>query len=106
MIEEHGVSERQACKALSVSRSSYQYSPKPKNDVPIINELQQLAGKHPAIGFWQCYFRIRRKGLVWNHKRVYRVYTGLQLNIRRRFKKRLPTRVKQALFQPETINEV
>jgi len=106
MIEAHGVSERQACKALSVPRGTHQYIPKSKNDTPVINELQALVARHPAIGFWQSYFRIRRKGLVWNHKRVYRVYTGLQLNIRRRFKKRLPARVKQALFQPQAINEV
>jgi putative transposase len=106
MVEEHGVSQRQACKALSVPRSSYQYIPKAKNDTPVINELQELVVKHPAIGFWQSYFRLRRRGLIWNHKRVYRVYTALQLNIRRRFKKRLPTRVKQALFQPHGINEV
>ena len=49
---------------------------------------------------------MRRKGFIWNHKKVYRVYTSLKLNIRRRFKKRLPTRVKQALFQPEGINQV
>lgn len=106
MIAEHGVSERQACKTLSVPRSSHHYIPQVRNDVPIINELQALVSRHPAIGFWQSYFRIRRKGLIWNHKRVYRVYTGLHLNIRRRFKKRLPTRVKQALFQPVAINEV
>ena len=106
MVQEHGVSQRQACSTLGVPRSSYQYTPRAKNDSPVIEELQALVQRHPAIGFWQSYFRIRRKGLIWNHKRVYRVYTGLKLNIRRRFKKRLPTRVKQALYQPESINEV
>lgn len=106
MIQEHGVSQRQACKTLSVPRSSYQYLPKPRNDTPVINELQRLVEKHPAIGFWQSYFRIRRQGFIWNHKRVYRVYTALHLNIRRRYKKRLPARVKQALFQPQSINQV
>lgn len=106
MIEEHGVSQRQACKTLGVSRSSFQHNPKPKNDSPVINELHKLVERHPAIGFWQSYFRLRRQGFIWNHKKVYRIYTALNLNIRRRFKKRLPTRVKQALFQPSAINEV
>jgi putative transposase len=106
MIEEHGVSQRQACQALCVPRSSYQYKPNPRNDMPVINELQTLVSKHPAVGFWQSYNRLRRKGFMWNHKKVYRIYTAMQLNIRRRFKKRLPTRVKQALFQPASINEV
>jgi putative transposase len=106
MVEEHGVSQRQACKTLCVPRSSTQYHPKAKNDTPVINALQSLVERHPAIGFWQSYFRLRRKGFEWNHKKVYRVYTSLKLNIRRRFKKRLPTRVKQALFQPVAINEM
>jgi putative transposase len=106
MVEEHGVSQRQACKTLSVPRSSVQYKPKAKNDTPVINALQSLVERHPAIGFWQSYFRLRRNGLEWNHKKVYRVYTCLKLNIRRRFKKRLPTRLKQALFQPDAINQV
>ena len=106
MVEEHGVSHRQACKTLSVPRSTYSYKPQAKQDIPIIIELESMVEKHPAIGFWQSYHRIRKMGFTWNHKRVYRVYTGLKLNIRRRFKKRLPTRVKQALFQPEEINQV
>ena len=106
MVEEHGVSQRQACVTVSVPRSSIQYRAKFKNDTPVINALQALVEKHPAIGFWQSHFRLRRKGHTWNHKKVYRVYTSLKLNIRRRFKKRLPTRVKQALFRPEAINHV
>lgn len=106
MIQEHGVSKRQACKVLCVPRSTYQYQPKLKDDMAVVNELQRLVEKHPAIGFWQSYYRIRRKGLIWNHKRVYRIYTALNLNIRRRYKKRLPARVKQALFQPQNMNEV
>lgn len=106
MVEEHGVSQRQACATMSVPRSSVQYNPKFKNDIPVIKALQALVEKHPAIGFWQSYHRLRRRGYIWNHKKVYRVYTSLKLNIRRRFKKRLPTRVKQALFQPEAINHV
>ena len=59
-----------------------------------------------AIGFWQSYHRIRRSGTLVNHKKLYRIYTSMRLNIRRRFKKRLPARVKQQLFQPTQMNEV
>ena len=106
MIEQHEISQRQACKAVSLPRSTKRYWPKPKADSEVIDQLQQLVEKHPAIGFWQSYYRIRRKGFLWNHKKVYRVYTDMKLNIRRRYRKRLPQRVKQSLYQPAGINEV
>ena len=106
MNEEHGVSIRQGCKTAGLARSTFQYEAKPKHDEKIIDALNALVAKHPAIGFWQAFHRLRLAGHRWNHKRVYRVYTALGLNIRRRTKKRLPARVKQRLFQPETPNEV
>ena len=106
MINEHGLSSRQACKVLNLPRSTYQYEPKLKDDSELIDQLKAMVDKHPAIGFWQSFHRIRRKGFIWNHKRVYRVYTDLKLNIRRRYRKRLPARVKQTLFRPEGINQV
>jgi putative transposase len=106
MMNEHGISHRQACKEVGLARSTSQYKPKVKDDTYLIEELHALVAKHPAIGFWQCYYRLRRKGLLCNHKRLYRVYTELKLNIRRRYKKRLPARVKQALYQPFSLNEV
>jgi len=106
MITEHGISERQATKTVGIARTTMQYKPVMKDDEGIIKELSGLVEKHPAIGFWQSYHRLRRKGFTWNHKRVYRVYSEMRLNIRRRYKKRLPARVKQALFVPETLNQV
>ncbi len=100
------VSHRQACKCVGLNRSNYFYKAKRKDDTEVIRELTVLTGKHVTIGFWQCYYRIRRKGLIWNHKKVYRIYTSMKLNIRRRAKKRLPARVKNPLFVPECINQV
>ncbi len=68
--------------------------------------LDHLTQKHPAIGFWSCYHRIRNRGIVWNHKRVRRVYRKMNLNIRRKPKKRLPERIKRTLAVPEKPNQV
>jgi len=105
LVEVHGISVRQACNAVKLPRSTYSYQVMPRNDTEVIQELGRLVDEHPAIGFWKSYHRLRRQGKEWNHKRVYRVYTQMKLNIRRRAKKRLPARVKQALFQPSATNQ-
>lgn len=107
MMHEHGVSKRQACHAVQLPRSTYDYIPRIDFTGKMIAEkLQELVQSHPSIGFWMCYHRLRLKGYEWNHKRVYRMYCQMQLNIRRRARKRLPARVKQTLFQPENTNKV
>lgn len=97
---------RQACKLIDIPRSTLTYVSKAKADEPIIDSLNQLVDQHPSIGFWKCYYRMRKANNDWNHKRVYRVYTMLKLNIRRRARKRLPARAKQSLFQPLEKNKV
>lgn len=106
LVKDRGLSERQACKQVKLPRSTCIYIKKPKQDEEIIDALTSLIAKHPSIGFWMSFYRLRLLGYKWNHKRVYRVYTGLKLNIRRRAKKRLPARVKQELFQPAQANQV
>lgn len=68
--------------------------------------LTEVVAKHPTIGFWQCHHRFRNRGEKWNHKRVRRVYRKMNLNIRRKPKKRLPERVKQPLTVPTAPNQM
>lgn len=91
---------------MQLPRSSYQYLKKPKEDSEIQDALLGLISKHPSIGFWQCYHRLRHSGYSWNHKRVRRVYRMMKLHIRRRAKKRLPERVKQPLVIPDAPNRM
>lgn len=106
MVEEKNLTIRQACKLVHMPRSNYSYVRRPDKNEPVREQLSQLIEKHPAIGFWQSYHRIRRLNLLWNHKRIYNVYTQMGLNIRRRARKRLPARTKQMLFHPNGLNQV
>jgi putative transposase len=91
---------------MGLSRTTCQYKAKQKEDTELQDALTALTTRHVAIGYWQCCYRLWNKGHGWNHKRIYRVYTTMQLNIRRRAKKRLPERIKQALVVPTAPNQI
>ena len=105
MLVQEKLSVRRACKLLSLPRSVMMYQKVPKDDSSLIEALHQLVDKHPTIGFWKCYYRLRRNGYGCNHKKLYRVYTLLRLNLRRRAKRRLPQRIKEPLALPAAINQ-
>jgi len=71
----------------------------------VIAALQEAVERYPAYGFSKLFKILRRWGHPWNHKRVYRLYCSLNLNKRRRGKKRLPTRYPAPLAVPATLNQ-
>lgn len=73
-------------------------------DQPIIDALNAVVKKHARWGFWKCFYRLRNLGHPWNHKRVWRVYTQMRLNQKRRTKKRLPERTPAPLDIPAQLN--
>jgi putative transposase len=100
------LSIRRACSAVHLSRKAYYYQSVKESDDMVIEALNTIADKHPGYGFWKLYHVLRREGFTWNHKRVYRVYTSLKMNLRRRARKRLPKRIKHPLSIPLQPNEV
>ncbi|MFV0606327.1 MAG: IS3 family transposase [Niabella sp.] len=56
-------------------------------------------------GFWKCYGRIRNQGTIINHKRLHRIYRQIGMPLRRKVKKRLPSRVKEPLAVPTAFTQ-
>lgn len=100
-MENHSTSVRKACKLIGTYPSVFGYKARRKeDDAPVEATLKMLAARNSSWGFWKMYHRLRNLGMLVNHKMVYRVYTEMKLNMRRKYKKRLPARVKQGLAQP------
>ncbi|ECA1898273.1 TPA: IS3 family transposase [Salmonella enterica subsp. enterica serovar Eastbourne] len=88
LITTFGLSIRQACRSLNLSRTVYHYRPDTTRDEPVIVALQAVAERYP-----------------WNHKRIHRIYCLLKLNFRRKGKQRLPVRNPSPLATPEALNQ-
>lgn len=105
LIEAHGVSVSQACRATAIDRKTFSYEHKNKTgDAMIEDLLKKYAAQYPTYDFVKLFNLIRQKNYLFNHKRVYRIYCELQLNLRKKPKKRLAPRTNIKLAQPERMN--
>jgi hypothetical protein len=100
------LSVRRACAAVGMSRAAYYRGEGggALRDGPVIEALNELVERHQRWGFWKCHDRLRLDGRPWNHKRVWRVYRQMRLNLPRRTKKRLPVPESRTLAVPAAVN--
>ncbi|MBK7656944.1 MAG: IS3 family transposase [Betaproteobacteria bacterium] len=107
-VQQRSVPIRVACVAFMVSESCYRYESKHNaENEEIANWLIRLTDNHRNWGFSLCYLYLRNvKGFGWNHKRVYRIYRELELNLRIKPRKRLVREKPEPLAVPEAINQV
>lgn len=66
--------------------------------------LKSGGGQAWSLGLWLVLAYLRNQGMLWNHKRVWRIYKEMGLNLPRRTKKRLPTIIKEPLIAPQEPN--
>jgi len=107
-VSTRGVSIRLACISFGISETCYRYQAKlSAENEEIADWLLRLTHNQRNWGFGLCFLYLRNvKGFGWNHKRVYRIYCELELNLRIKPKKRLVREKPEALEVPEKINQV
>jgi putative transposase len=106
-VETKQISIRQACATFGISETCYRYQPLLSSEGDVIADwLLRLTTWQKRWGFGLCFLYLRNmKGFSWNHKRVYRVYRELELNLRIKPHKRIKRDKPEALAVPLTIND-
>lgn len=104
LMEGYNVSISRACRVVKLPKSMYYYK-NVRDDSETIDKLLELSERHPTEGQDLYYSRIRQQGLLWNYKRVRRVYLLLGMNKRRKVRRRVPARVKVPLIVPEQAGD-
>ena len=78
----HGLSERRACRALGVPRSTLRYpGVEPERDKELLLRIKELARKHPRFGYRRVTALLRRDGWAVNLKRVHRLWRAAGLKV-------------------------
>ncbi len=102
------ISVKRSCKVFCISETAYYYSPKNSDDNEYIaNKLIELTQAHRNWGFKLCFLHIRNVlGKRFNHKRVYRIYCDLCLNLRIKPKKRIKRDKPKPLTEATRTNQI
>ena len=101
------MSIRLACCTFQISETCYRYKAKFSKDNELIAKLLiGLTQNQRNWGFGLCFLYLRNvRGFKWNHKRVYRIYCELQLNMRIKPRKRLKRAIPEPLSVTDRIND-
>lgn len=107
LVQSQKTSIQVACKIFTISKCCYSYKPKLKSENAVIAEwLVRITENQRNWGFGLCFLYLRNiKGFTWNHKRVYRIYRDLELNMRIKPKRRLLRDKPDTLAVPVGTNE-
>ena len=108
LVQAKCISQRRACQLVGAARSTVRYRRRRAADeAALVEALQQQVQRHPVYGYRPITALLRRQGWQVNHKRVYRLWRTLGLQLPRRAKrKRRYGAAPERLMRAEHVNHV
>jgi putative transposase len=82
------VSIRRACRVLLVDTSTYHYKPRRRGQADLEKRIKEICEARVRYGYRRVQVMLRREGVQLNHKRTYRIYRELGLQLRAKTPKR------------------
>ena len=105
VCEAHDVSERRACTALSIDRSTIRYRSRRPDDASVRHRIRELAAIRRRFGYRRLHFLLGKEGLTMNQKRFRRLYREEGLAVRKRGGRKRALGMRAPLGLPSRPNE-
>lgn len=100
------LSERRACRAIGVQRSSIRYESHREEPTELITEMRELAKQRPRYGYRRLHDLLVKSGHKVNRKRVYRLYRRDGLAVRSKRRRRFAASPRTEIPKATQPNEV
>ena len=102
--EVHGVSQRRACQALNIDRSTVRYTSTRPDDAPLREAMKAVAAERRRFGYRRIHVMLDRQGIVMNQKKLRRLYREEKLQVRRRGGRKRALGTRRPMLVPDRAN--
>ena len=101
----HGVSQRRACEALDVDRSSARYRSNRAPDLELREAMKAVATERRRFGYRRIHVMLERQGIVMNIKKLRRLYSEEKLQVRKRGGRKRALGTRRPILVPDRPNQ-
>jgi putative transposase len=105
-IKNQNLSQRRAFKLVNLHRSVGRYKSKRQDDEVVKRKIKAIALDRPRFGYRRIYILLRKQGDNINHKKLFRLYRGMGLKVRKRGSRKRAVGIRIAKRKASKINEI
>ena len=104
-MEMHQVSQRRACSAQDVDRSTVQYQSCWAEDADLRDAIKRVSKERRRFGYRRIHVMVQREGFEVNHKKLRCIYREENLQVRRRGGRKRALGTRRPMVVPDGPNQ-